>query len=82
MAATKPATRPENYITKTRTCWAWTGPFASNGEPLYVTQRGSKRARNVMYEKHVRELPSSALLSPKCGHDWCVCPAHQKVVKV
>lgn len=70
-------------ITKTDTCWLWTGYTNSCGYGLIKTRGDNQRARvvhRVIYESLIGPLPEGMVLDHLCRVRRCVNPDHMEVV--
>lgn len=69
-------------ITRTETCWLWTGAKSHNGYAhVWVPDRKtSVRAHRLMYELFIGPIHEGLTLDHLCGVRHCVNPAHLEPV--
>jgi hypothetical protein len=70
----------EERITKTSTCWLWTGSKNSYGYGI-ILMPGSRpvRAHRYAYEKWVGHIPEGLVVMHICDTPACVKPSHLRV---
>jgi HNH endonuclease len=73
------------YVTRTPTCWLWTGLHTPNGAGvLPVREQGRVRrmtAAQVAWELHVGPIPAGRRVWRRCRRPACVRPDHLVLVR-
>jgi len=73
------------YVTRTPTCWLWTGLHTPNGAGvLPVREQGRVRrmtAAQVAWELHVGPIPAGRRVWRRCRRPACVRPDHLLLVR-
>jgi hypothetical protein len=76
--------RVTSRVTKTDTCWLWTGPLQHNGYGSVKWKKGDKwghaRAHRLFYEAMVGPIPEGLEVDHVCKVRHCVNPDHLRVV--
>lgn len=67
-------------VSKTNTCWIWTGAKRNKGYGAFVYVKNNNvvqgRAHRYSYELHFGEIPNGAFVLHKCDNPACVNPEH------
>ena len=73
------------YVTRTPTCWLWTGLHTPNGAGVIpVREQGRVRrmtAAQVAWELHVGPIPAGRRVWRRCRRPACVRPDHLVLVR-
>lgn len=65
------------YVTKTDTCWLWTGYKGNYGYGKVTNEIGKQvRAHRYMYEKHKGTIPAGMNVLHTCDVTACINPDH------
>jgi len=63
-------------VTKTDTCWLWTGSIGNTGYGQLRVNRKTVRAHRVSWELHNSKILSGMCVLHKCDNPPCVNPDH------
>ena len=63
-------------VSKTETCWIWTGSKSKSGYGLLNRESGSNMAHRISYELANGPIPEKSLVCHKCDNPPCVNPTH------
>lgn len=64
------------YVTKTDTCWLWTGATRPNGYGVLSIQNRAVRVHRISYEMHFGPIPAGLLVCHRCDVRNCIRPDH------
>lgn len=64
------------HVTKTDTCWLWTGYISAKG----YGRLGGKGAHRISYEHHIGPIPRGLTIDHSCGVKSCVNPVHLRIM--
>lgn len=64
------------YVTKTETCWLWTGPIDEFGYGRIHFAPGRPRAHRVVYEMAFGSIADGLVVMHRCDIPACVRPDH------
>lgn len=67
------------YISKTDTCWNWTGPVHSTGYGEMYMHGKEHRAHRLSYITHYGPIPDGLFIDHKCHNRLCVNPEHLRI---
>lgn len=73
-------TRLLNYVTKTDTCWLWTGTLTWDGYGLFRHEGRRSGAHRFAYEFFVGPIPAGMQIDHLCRVRNCVRPDHLEPV--
>jgi HNH endonuclease len=70
------------YVTKTETCWLWTGAKVTGTGygSIVMGDRSAYMAHRLSYEWHVGPIPDGYVIDHLCGVRNCVRPEHLEAV--
>lgn len=68
------------WISKTDSCWLWTGALTPQGYGVISVNGKRKLAHRVVYELKVSKIPGGLSIDHKCEVKNCVNPAHLQIV--
>jgi len=71
-----PQIDPNNFITKTDTCWLWTGAVNQWGYGVYTRNYRRCFAHREAWEAHNRQSAKGLVIRHSCDNPRCVNPAH------
>lgn len=63
-------------ISKTKTCWNWTGTMTASGYGLFSVKGAQVRAHRFAWEMLVGEIPDGIEIDHRCMNKRCVNPSH------
>lgn len=72
--------RMQKFITRTDTCWLWTGAFNPHGYGIARNVGGSTLVHRISYEHNVGPIPEGLFLDHLCRVRACCNPAHLEPV--
>lgn len=58
-------------------CWVWTGPLASDGRPMLLSDGNAVSVRRLLYDIEFGPLSVRDYLAPICRVGRCCNPRHQ-----
>lgn len=68
------------HVTKTETCWIWTGSFADKGYGVIFRNGRRIRAHALSYKLYVGPLVDGLVIDHLCRNHACVNPSHLEQV--
>jgi hypothetical protein len=66
-------------ISKTDSCWEWTGTKDGGGYGIIKCDGVYKYVHRIMYELHKENIPEGMIIRHKCDNPSCVNPQHLEV---
>jgi len=75
-----PLERFWKYVTKTETCWLWTGSLSHNGYPQFRVGNSMLRGTRFIYEHFKGSISNDLDIDHLCNVRHCVNPDHLEAV--
>lgn len=63
-------------VSKTETCWVWTGAHGQSGHGVVSTGQKSTQASRISWELHFGTIPNGLMICHHCDNPPCVRPDH------
>lgn len=72
-------TRFFESVTKSETCWIWSGNIGTTGYGVFPNGKTSVPAHRVSYELHTGMIPNGMQIDHMCSNRTCVNPDHLRL---
>lgn len=67
------------YVTKTESCWVWSGALDVHGLGRFWGSGSQQSARRIAFELTIRPLAPGEYVLTECGEKNCVRPDHMRI---